>query len=77
MKPGFKTTEFWVTLLVQALGILALTGVLTPEMSATIGEQGQIVVEAIGQIAGALMAAISATGYAKARGEAKKTGEGV
>jgi len=30
MKSGYKTTEFWLTLLAQALPILVLTGVLTP-----------------------------------------------
>lgn len=73
MKPGVKTTEFWATLLVQVIGILALTGVLTPELADTFSEQGKVLIEAISQAGGAIMMAWSASGYAKSRGEAKRS----
>ena len=33
MKDGWKTSEFWVTLIVQITGILVLTGVIDPAQS--------------------------------------------
>jgi len=65
MKPGYKTTEFWVTLLIQILGILVLFGVITPEQKGTLSE-------AIQQGAAAVAMALSAFGYSVARGQAKK-----
>jgi hypothetical protein len=38
MKPGWKTTEFWTTLIAQLLALLAFLGVLTPNDSQTLGE---------------------------------------
>lgn len=65
MKPGYKTTEFWVTLIVQILGILVLLGVITPE-------QQDALAKAVAQGAGAIAMALSAFGYARSRGQAKK-----
>ena len=31
MKPGYQTTEFWLTLVSQVVPVLVLTGVLDPE----------------------------------------------
>lgn len=31
VKSGFKTTEFWITLLVEIISIFVIVGVLTPE----------------------------------------------
>lgn len=71
-KPGKNTTEFYVTLLVQVLGILALTGIITPDASETLGQQGQVIIESVTRAGGAAMSAWSAVGYTKARGDAKK-----
>lgn len=30
-KPGYQTTEFWVTMLVNAISSLAIFGVVTPD----------------------------------------------
>ena len=67
MKPGYKTTEFWVTLIVQLLGILVLFGVITPEQQSTLAEAAQ-------QGAAAIAMALSAFGYSVSRGQAKKGG---
>lgn len=37
MKPGYQTTEFWVTLLSQALSVLVLLRVITPQDETTLG----------------------------------------
>jgi len=45
MKPGFKTSEFWLTVIAQLLGVLALTGVVTPEQ---VTEFNKLAVQVIG-----------------------------
>lgn len=60
MKPGFKTTEFWVTLATNLIGLLVLFGVVGPE------QQEELV-----QAAGGLVSAISSAAYAISRGNAK------
>jgi len=64
-KPGYKTTEFWVTVVCQLIGILALAGVFTAEQSAAL-------TESITQIVGAVVMGASAFGYSLSRGNAKK-----
>jgi hypothetical protein len=72
MKQGYKTTEFWVTLASQVVGILLLTGVVTPEQSEVLGiaagKGGGIANEVIGIIT----MVGSAFGYNVSRGLAKK-----
>ena len=72
MKQGYKTTEFWVTLASQVVGILLLTGVVTPEQSEVLGiaagKGGGIATEVIGIIT----MVGSAFGYNVSRGLAKK-----
>lgn len=63
-KPGYKTTEFWVTLVIQVIGIAVLFGWITPEQRDTL-------VQAVQQGAAAIAMALSAFGYAVARGKAK------
>ena len=65
MKPGFKTTEFWVALAAQGLSALMLFGVITPDQSGVLNE-------AVIQIAGIVGMVGSAFGYAISRGLAKK-----
>ena len=64
MKPGVKTSEFWVSLAGLLGGLAALFGVIPQE---TVGDlQG-----AIGQVAGGVIAGLSALGYAMSRGKVK------
>lgn len=63
-KPGYKTTEFWVTLVIQFIGIAVLFGWITPEQRDTL-------VQAVQQGAAAIAMALSAFGYAVSRGKAK------
>lgn len=64
MKQGYKTTEFWITILVQVVGILATTGVFTPE-------QSTVLQKAVPQIAGIVAMVAAAFGYSISRGVAK------
>lgn len=59
MKPGYRTTEFWLSFALAFLGALMATGAL-PEDSIAY------------RIAGAALAAASAVGYSVARGSAKR-----
>jgi len=65
MKPGHKTTEFWVTIFIQVVGLVAALGYLTPEQSSTI-------VEAITQLGGIVAMVAAQFGYSLSRGTAKK-----
>ena len=63
-KPGYKTTEFWVTVVCQIIGILALAGVITPLQSTELSA-------AVQQLVGAVVMGASAFGYSLSRGSAK------
>ena len=65
MKPGYKTTEFWVTLITQILGILQMFGVIKPEEAVGL-------TQGTGQIVGGVMTVAPAIGYAISRGRAKQ-----
>jgi hypothetical protein len=66
-KPGWKTTEFWKALLPQAAGLLAATGVLTPE-------QADAVTQAAIQVVGLAAMVAASFGYSLSRGRAKGRG---
>jgi len=63
-KPGYKTTEFWVTILTQVFGILAVLGILTPEQTTALSES-------FTQITGAIVITAASFGYSLSRGKAK------
>lgn len=65
MKPGIKTTEFWVASIASLFGLLATMGVFTPD-------QASVMSEAIEKLAGALVMGAGALGYTISRGQAKK-----
>jgi hypothetical protein len=68
MKPGYKTTEFWLAIASQLLGILVVLGVITPE-------QQDAFAGALQHIAGAIMMVGSGFGYSLSRGIAKRNGK--
>ena len=47
LKPGWKTTEFWSTLLAQVFAILALLGLVNGKEAATLQESANQVVAAL------------------------------
>lgn len=69
MKEGKKTTEFYLTIAVSALGILTATGLITPEQSSTL-------TTSLTQIVGAVVAGFASFGYSISRGMAKKNNTG-
>lgn len=65
MKPGWKTTEFWITIATSILGLLAFTGVLTPDRSSELTKQ-------LLPLIGVLVPAVVGAGYSVSRGTAKR-----
>ena len=65
MKTGWKTTEFWVSVVVSAVGLIASTGIVTPD-------QASALTEAMIQIGGLFSSVAASFGYAISRGNAKK-----
>ncbi len=77
MKPGFLTSEFWVTVLIQLAGVAALFGVFTPDQTTGLNEQ----LPAIGNLVDSIVTDITALGamviaayrYISGRSDVKKT----
>jgi hypothetical protein len=65
LKPGWQTTEFWVTMAGQVIGIVALLGYITVD-------QQSVLIQAATQIGGVIVMVGSAFGYALSRGLAKQ-----
>ena len=64
-KPGYKTTEFWVTVMLQIIGLTAALGYITPE-------QAEVLSDANVQLGGIVMMVAGAFGYNLSRGIAKR-----
>lgn len=64
MKPGIRTTEFWISTTVAFVGFLATTGLFTPV-------QADALTAAIPQLGGLISMVAAAFGYSLSRGKAK------
>ena len=56
IKPGYKTTEFWLTAIAEIMGLLLAGGILSAE-----GDS------AVARIVGGIIAVLAALGYAVVR----------
>jgi fumarate reductase subunit D len=65
LKPGYMTTEFWVTVMVQLVGLVAALGYVT-------SDQSSVLTQAVTQIGGIVSMVAAAFGYSLSRGMAKK-----
>ena len=74
VKPGFKTTEFWIVAVVNiitaVIGILAIRGLVTAQEGDLYIALGSAVVAAISP----LVLAYTTAGYAQARAQVKTGG---
>lgn len=81
-KPGVKTTEFYITLATQLVGVLAVFGIVSPEQSQTlldaapigaeIANDSMVAISAITtKITGLVVMLGSAFGYAQSRAKTK------
>lgn len=84
-KPGVKTTEFWVTIITQITGMLAVFGVISPEQSQTLMDAAPIGAEIVNdsmnlitgiitRVTGLIVMVGSAFGYAQSRAKTKAKG---
>lgn len=71
VKPGYRTTEFWLSLFAALVGFLVLSGVVPGLDTAT----GNDLVDAVTKIVEGVVALIAITGplmgYIRSRGEVK------
>lgn len=65
VKPGYMTTEFWVTITCQLIGLVAAMGYITVD-------QSNVLLQAATQLGGLVVMVGSAFGYNLSRGQAKK-----
>lgn len=73
VRPGFKTSEFWVTALTTVGGVLVSTGVLHPNDAANVKSATDAVAGAAGQgWIGLVIAAATNIAYIWGRTQAKK-----
>jgi hypothetical protein len=76
MKPGLKSTEFWVNVGVQVVGLLLALGVVTPDQSEVVkqalSDSGQLVSNVVSQVGGIIAMLASAFNYTGKRTELKK-----
>jgi hypothetical protein len=61
MKPGYKTTEFWLSLLATLVGFLMVSGLLDSQPA-----DGWIA-----RVVGGIVAALAALGYSASRAKVK------
>lgn len=62
-KPGYKTTEFWLSLLATLLGFLLASGVMD-----SVGEESWVA-----RLVGGLVAVLASLGYSASRAKVKTT----
>ena len=65
MKKSWQTSEFWVTLITNVVGVAVLCGAIN-------AETGQELGNALKSIAGAIISIATTLGYIKSRTEVKK-----
>jgi hypothetical protein len=76
MKPGWKTTEFWLGAVIpQLLGLAVMTGVISSEQQKVVQDGAEVLAESGTQVYGVYLSMASAFGYAVSRGIAKMKGE--
>lgn len=71
-KPGYRTTEFWATLVTVAGTLAVATGRVSPEQNEAVQQAVPAVVQAVAAVA----AAIASVGYALGRARVKQSGAG-
>ena len=71
MKPGWKTTEFWVSVGSALVGLGISLGLITPEQGTTVNQGIAQTAAGVAQVIGGIMVVASGIGYAISRGLAK------
>lgn len=69
MKQGYKTTEFWVTLLAMVVGLAVHLGLLAPDTASDIQNQGSSIIVQLFEL---LAVVVPAAAYTLGRSYVKK-----
>lgn len=84
-KPGVKTSEFWVTAVTQIIGVLAVSGIFTPQQADVLTDvigQGEelvnqnlpIIQDLVTRVIGLITMLGTSFGYAQSRAKTKMKG---
>lgn len=73
MKPGFKTSEFWVTVMSQIVGLLIMTGHITPQDGVSINNNFNIAITSIINFITAMYMLYTTVEYIRGRIKLKQT----
>jgi hypothetical protein len=71
MKPGWRTTEFWVVVAAAVLSIGTAMGLVTPDQAAEIENATAAVIDSITQLVGALTPLLGVVAYVWSRTKVK------
>ena len=67
-KPGWQTSEFWLTLAAQVIPVLVLLGVLTPDQSSGVNDAvANVIKDAFALLASVIPVAVYVWGRAKVK----------
>lgn len=75
IKPGYKTTEFYKSLVLEAIGLAAAFGLISPahtEVLNHVPDAIQLTTDAVVKVAGIVTALVSQWSYTKSRAIAKQ-----
>ena len=64
IKPGYKTTEFYLTVIMQVITLLVLTGVILPDEQTTVETAASQAIALVGSL-------VTIAGYIKSRSTVK------
>lgn len=76
MKSGYKTTEFWLTLVGSSVAVIVALGVLTPEEGEAVSSATGEVIKALSGLIGVLAPVIGPAIYANSRAKVKAAANG-
>jgi len=63
VKPGYKTSEFIITIVTACAGIGVVAGLITQDMAGVLSENSQVIVGAVEKIVGAAIAIVPVFKY--------------
>ena len=67
VKPGILTTEFWITLISQIIGLLVITGKLKPDEGQAVVDGLNMIVKGVVDLIAALYMIYTAVTYIRGR----------
>lgn len=75
MKPGWKTTEFWVVVVAAVLSVAVAAGVVTPEQATGIKDAVAQTIDAVANLVSVLTPLVGLVAYVWSRTKVKTNGK--